>query len=162
MELSTKEVEGAQIWRPQMHAHGKDIHSKDSVVDNLNITIGLAKVSILPPNLCILEDLDDDALARNVVQLMTATRGKDVKETLTSRSLDFLKAFDKITWLQDETIEKSKKAARDMATLGKGLNSSLKFNLEALLSSIKIAMDEAYDKGFEKAKSATIEQVSGI
>ncbi|CAK9158092.1 unnamed protein product [Ilex paraguariensis] len=130
MEPSTKEVEGARVWRPQMHAHGRDIHSKDSVIDKVNITIGLAKVSIIPPKSCILEDLDDDALARSVVQLMV------VKEEFVHKL---------------ETVEKSKKVARDVDTLGKGLNSSLKFDLEALRSSLKIAMDEAYDEGFEKA-----------
>ncbi|CAK9176329.1 unnamed protein product [Ilex paraguariensis] len=126
-----------------MRAHDRDIdiHSKDSVADDVDVAVGLDKATILPPDLQIFENQHDDSLVRSVVQLMV------VNEELGQKL---------------KTTEQLEKVTLDVAALVKGLNSSLEANMETLRSSLKDAEDKAYNEGFEKAESVMAEQIPVI
>ncbi|CAK9169887.1 unnamed protein product [Ilex paraguariensis] len=128
----------------------------------------LAKVTILPPDLWIFEDLDDNSMAHSSIHLMVVglqrvldlgaraiNRGKEVKKTLLSKSLAVEKCGNKELDQKLKVAEQSKKAACDVATLVKELNSSI----QALFKEVE---DKAYDEGFEKDEKVMKEQVPVI
>ncbi|CAK9167813.1 unnamed protein product [Ilex paraguariensis] len=113
-----KEDKGVLIWQPWLKARGWDIIGRDTILDDLDIVVGVARVVIISPNLCISED--DDSLARSALQLMVVQvddlgasvvkKYKDMRTSFLSNSLvvenfgrlesECVKVTEEYAWLQ--------------------------------------------------------------